>query len=131
MSDGTRKNIEDIKVGDKIKSWRPNEGKVTGKVLIINTHEHLIGWKIFRVKAANGEPLKISPKHDVAVTAEHTFKPSQNLRVGDSLLDENDNLVKIVKIEKIMVKKLFNIQIDKKTLYVNGWLVHNAQKTPW
>ncbi len=130
MSDGTKKNIQDVKVGDVLKGETSNnkvlrlhQPKLSGKLYSINggryfvTEEHPFkttdGWKSINPSKTAEENLNI------IVT---------KLEIGDVLVTEND----LIKIKTINSKgasfdtDLYNFALDgDHTYYADGYLVHN------
>jgi hypothetical protein len=130
MADGTKKNIQDVQIGDVLKGetsnntvlgfHRPN---LDGKVYSFNggryfvTEEHpfktIDGWKSINPKKTATENIGIT------VT---------DLKVGDTLVTDH-GLVKLTSIEGKAESKdtqLYNFKLTgDRTYYADGYLVHN------
>jgi len=130
MFDGSLKNIEDIHLGDEVLSWRPTEKWCKGVVVGVTKHDWSYSRLLVKLMTKLGE-LILASQHKVCVTKEHTFTEVDNLEVGDCLLTEKDELQPILSIEDLKVSKMVNLEIDKLTFVVNGFLVHNLVKQAW
>ena len=136
LSDGSSKNIEDIKTGDVVVSYSfitsENENKVVGKLLsVLSDH-------ISYVTLSNGVILKITNDHpiytnkgwaaiDVELTKTKYDLPVEQLVVGD-LVKTIDGYVDVVSIETkeepTMTFTLKDVE-DNANFYAEGVLVHN------
>ena len=130
IADGTKKNIQDIKIGEVLKGETTNNKvlgfhrpKLDGKLYSFNggryfvTEEHpfktLDGWKSINPKKTANENIGIT------VTT---------LKVGDTLITEKGNiLLKSIKSEVASSDTdLYNFLLDgDHTYYADGYLVHN------
>lgn len=139
MSDGTKKNIEDIVVGDEVKTS-------DGVGLVTALRPTTLGNN--KLYALNGD-------ENYFVTAEHPFMTSQGwksldpqairaddlygqlvgfLMIGDKMVTER-GLVELYSIESKEFNEpalpLYNFSIDKThEYYADGYLVHNKQTAP-
>jgi len=127
MSDGTKMNIQDVKVGMEVLSYNDEtKNQEFSKV------ESIITSSTF-------ELVKISTKSGIEIicTKEHPFWVVDSvtgwvqailLDKGDMLLLENclpDEIISI-KSNKVKETPIYNLQIsNNKTYYANGILVHN------
>lgn len=133
MADGTKKNIQDVKIGDVLKGETSNNTVVgfhrptlDGKLYSFNggrffvTEEHPFktteGWKSINPKKTALENIGIE------VT---------DLKVGDTLVTDH-GLEKIYSIESKEESKdtpLYNFKLSgDHTYYADGYLVHNKQE---
>lgn len=122
MADGNEKVIEDIKVGDKIKTFTDPinlelaEGKVT------EIFQHIISEYLI----INNE-LKVTPEH--LVYASHRFQEAGALKIGDWLLNYKGEKVFIqsIKIEHEIIS-VYNFQVDSRhTYFADSFYVHNEK----
>jgi len=120
MADGKTKAIKDIQKGDKIltkadeNSPRLIPAEVTGK-----TMKHVTEYIVIN------ENLKVTTEH--VVFANGGWNKVANLRLGDSMVDEKGNIVKITSMKRVIDPvDVYNIEIkDYHTYFANGYFVHN------
>ena len=122
------KNIEDIKIGDKVYSYNLDNNSLELKKVLntiksntIDTYKATIG----------GKTVEMSPKHQLYIIDKGWVR-AYNLNVNDKLLDVNGKQVSISKIEYIK----YDSPIDTYNLTIEGnnnyfvtdiqVLVHNA-----
>ena len=122
------KNIEDIKIGDKVYSYNLNNNSLELKKVLntiksntIDTYKATIG----------GKTVEMSPKHQLYIIDKGWVR-AYNLNVNDKLLDVNGKQITISKIEY----KKYDSPIDTYNLTIEGnnnyfvtdiqVLVHNA-----
>ncbi|MBI5200375.1 MAG: hypothetical protein HY925_02210 [Elusimicrobia bacterium] len=119
MADGTYKNVEDVKPGDKVFSSDENGKKIISTV----TDRYKSEWDSFyQINGSNG------------VTGPHLFMANgkwtrvDELKVGDKLVDEKGNPVEITKIVKrpgpVDIFPLF-VENPPSNYFAEGVLVHN------
>ena len=125
------KNIEDIKIGDKVYSYNLNNNSLELKKVLntiksntIDTYKATIG----------GKTVEMSPKHQLYIIDKGWVR-AYDLNVNDKLLDVNGKQVSISKIEYIK----YDSPIDTYNLTIEGnnnyfvtdiqVLVHNASRT--
>ena len=125
------KNIEDIKIGDKVYSYNLNNNSLELKKVLntiksntIDTYKATIG----------GKTVEMSPKHQLYIIDKGWVR-AYDLNVNDKLLDVNGKQVSISKIEYIK----YDSPIDTYNLTIEGnnnyfvtdiqVLVHNASPT--
>ena len=125
------KNIEDIKIGDKVYSYNLDNNSLELKKVLntiksntIDTYKATIG----------GKTVEMSPKHQLYIIDKGWVR-AYNLNVNDKLLDVNGKQVSISKIEYIK----YDSPIDTYNLTIEGnnnyfvtdiqVLVHNASPT--
>lgn len=123
MADGSRKPIEKIKKGDKIKTFSDplNKEMVEAEVTEIwqnIAHEYLI---------INGH-LKVTPEHQIF--SNNRFTDAGRLKAGDWLLNYQGEkeLIKSIKVEHEIIA-VYNLRIDPEhTYFAGGYYVHNQEK---
>jgi len=130
MWDGSKKKIEDVKIGDEVLSWRPRSWLTKSIVTVITRHQYLKPVKIIEIKTKKNS-LALTPNHSVCISSDHRFKDADTITTKDFLVTRENEEVPIIKITKVSVKELVNIQVSKQLLFVNGFLVHNIVKKPW
>ena len=136
LSDGSEKNIEDVKTGDIVVSYNlstnENENKVVGRLLsVLSDH-------ISYVSLSNGTILKVTNDHpiytnkgwaaiDVELTKTKYDIPVLNLIVG-SMVRTIDGSVEVISIETkdeaTMTFTLKDVE-DNANFYADSVLVHN------
>lgn len=136
LANGSKKDIEDIKIGDQLKA-------VSG----INTVQ-----KLLRPKLGNQLVYSIN-KSEEFFTANHPFLTTDGwksidpettkkeipdlfvtkMNIGDTLVTENRNII-ITSITSKTVSpntQLYNFELDgDHTYYANGYAVHNKEQVP-
>ena len=122
------KNIEDIKIGDKVYSYNLNNNSLELKKVLNTIKSNTIDtYKV----TIGGKTVEMSPKHQIYIIDKGWVR-AYNLKVDDKLLDINGKEVSITKIEY----KKYDKPIDTYNLTVEGngnyfvtniqVLVHNA-----
>jgi len=122
MSDNSLKNIEDIKVGELVKSYDENKKEiVNAKVTAILSHE-MPGYYTIN------DHLKITETNPIWANNGWTYPGS--LEIGDELLgvDDTEMFVDNIKyIEEEVV--VYNLQIEPtNTYFASGINVHNQEQ---
>ncbi len=119
MSDNSEQKIENLKVGEFVKSFNPKTNKfVTSEVknvYVAHSKENLL---------INGL---------LEVTSEHPFYTdgrwveAKNLKVGDNLLTSDNKNLRVTSIDKIKKEsEVYNLEVGgPNTFYANNLLVHN------
>ena len=123
MADNTTKPIKEIKIGDQVKSFDFQKNEMTeSKVVAVFTFNKTAYLKI------NG--LEVTPTHPFCI-GKGLWKEAGMLRVGDILIGENLEEIKIEKIEAVQKDVVvYNLTADGTHNYFvsNGsrnFLVHN------
>lgn len=144
MSDGTLKNIEDVKVGDNIKTFNIDTKKIEeGEVLeFINPIKN----NFIEIEFENGikntntldHPYYVKDKgwssYDPKLTNINYKAKTQTLEVGDIVIMYKNSKVKFTKIKEIteikQKQKVFNLKKVSKNhnYFANGILAHNKSK---
>ena len=125
------KNIEDIKIGDKVYSYNLNNNSLELKKVLNTIKSNTIDtYKV----TIGGKTVEMSPKHQIYIIDKGWVR-AYNLKVGDKLLDVNGKQITISKIEY----KKYDSPIDTYNLTIEGnnnyfvtdiqVLVHNASRT--
>lgn len=130
MDDGTYKNIEDINIGDKVKSYNEESQTITtGEVVTVFNHKE---------SEMTGQYLIIN--NDLKVTTNHPiYKDGKwidavKLKIGDKINLEND-LIEITSIEKVCTRvPTYNFEVKTYHTYMvklidNDLVVHNKGST--
>jgi hypothetical protein len=139
MSDRTFKNIEDIKIGDKIKSWDNEKRELiesTVTEIFSPVHEdivHLI-FEHAEVKSTSDHPYYVIGKGWYSVRPELTkdrYKIEANkLTIGDICCFYKDGMLKKTTLKSIRPisgkVKTYTLKLDNSNnFFANGILVHN------
>lgn len=86
MSDGTYKNIEDIVVGDSVKTLAGNRN-------VCSTSE-FVNKEVIKLTLENGQTIECTPNHEFLIenewTREQSWKCSNDLAEGDYILKTRD-----------------------------------------
>ena len=131
MADGSYKNIEDIAVGELVKSYdyQNNEVKLSEvtKVFHHSIEEMKDGYYL-TIKTENHE-VNVTPNH--LIYANEKWTAAGELKIGDLVLNETNKFEKIISIEKVYKKiPTYNLEIEKYNVYFAGFLVHNMKVSP-
>ena len=141
FADGGEKNIEDLKVGDKIKgthirvsdkqwpSWWDNNPDLTLiDTTVLDISEHTTNF----ITSINDGLLSATYGHPIltfdADTSLYYFKPIEVLKVGDYIIDKDGNHIEISKIELVNQPntKIYEIDTTPWNTYIaNRFIVHN------
>ena len=141
FADGGEKNIEDLKVGDKIKgtrirvpekqwsSWLDNNPDLTLiDTTVLNISEHTTDF----ITSINDGLISATYGHPIltfnADTSLYYFKPIEVLKVGDYIIDKDGNHIEISKIDLINQPntKIYEIDTTPWNTYIaNRFIVHN------
>ena len=130
MADGSYKNIENIKIGDLVKSYNKENKFVTSKVTNVFQHspEEMTDYYLI----INNQ-LRVTPNHKFY--SNQRWVTANDLKIGDSLLSPSDNVI-IYSLEKVFEKcPTYDLEVD---VYHNYFvkmnsidiLVHNAVNEP-
>ncbi|OGG02269.1 hypothetical protein A2W14_00890, partial [Candidatus Gottesmanbacteria bacterium RBG_16_37_8] len=122
MQENIKLPIEKVKTGDYVLTREsPNSSRLI-KAKVIKTYRHEAGdYLIF-----NGS-LKVTAEHNLFVNGRWMI--AGDARIGDYLLDINNNWVRIFAIEKRKVSiNVYNLEIEKLGTYFAGnFYVHNQK----
>lgn len=120
MSDGSRKNIEDVKIGDYILTRKNERDQKLVKAKVTSAHEAEVdGYLII-----NGQ-LKITPNHILFVNSE--WKQAGDIQIGDALADADGKIIAVDSIEWQQGKfSVYNLEIENQhTFFADNIWVHN------
>ena len=135
MSDGTYKHIKDVKVNDKVLSFRENK-------IVSNTVLDVIdnGYKdiIYRVRLTSGRSVDLTSDHQI-LTKDGWKSIDQGLSVSDYVCENRSHFktdtdfkyTKIKYISKIESKtKVYDLTIENDHNFItNGIVTHNCGKS--
>lgn len=139
MSDGSSKPIEEIKVGDQVRSFDESTGEfVQGNVVGLrgdDTTEYILLNGTTKVTANHRFYVPLSSKAVIMSTSLSSdvyggeWIEIGKLRPGAMLLDQNGKLIEIKSIERIKDSApVFNFQVSPYPTYIaNGIVVHNRK----
>lgn len=120
MSDGSNKNIQEIKSGDFVltRSNEADKSMIKAKVIKVHSADEL-GYLMFNSN------LKVTPNHILWVN--NSWKEAGSVQIGDTLTDSKDNKITVKSIEWITEKvKVYNLTVEKyHTYFANNFFVHN------
>ena len=125
MSDGSKKNIEDIKIGEYVKSYDEKTSEIVNskvtEVFHHSTEEMTDYYLIINNK------IKITPNHIVMLNGKWEEIGKANL--GDYLINEKGGNIGIESIEKVYDKvPTYNLEIENTHTYIADSIVHNQVK---
>lgn len=122
MADGSSKDIENIKVGDRVSTLEDprRKKKVVGVVSEVYTH------MVSEYRIINGT-LRVTPEH--LVYANLGFVPAGSLKVGDWMLRTDGEKVFVTSIEiQHDLVPVYNFRVDPyHSYFANGYFVHNEK----
>jgi len=126
MDDDTYKNIEDIKVGDLVRSYNESNGVFSPSMVTKTTSHKPDEMTNYYVVINNC--LRITPNHRIFVNGD--WVQSGNVKIGDVLLDGSGKATLVYSIEKIYEKvPTYNFEVDTTHSYfADGILVHNGDQ---
>lgn len=137
MSDGTLKNIEDVKAGEEVLTFNEEKGENESQK-VLETKSHLSNH-YYDVKFEDGTVLKVTENHPLlsrngwsAINVEAALNDKgvecRDLVVGDEILSSNGNYRKIVSMDRqdgeIVVYDLSKVAVTH-TFFVEGLVAHN------
>ncbi len=130
MSDGNHKSIEDVQVGDLVKSYDEEKDCIVDcEVTYLFNHE---SYEMADYYLVINDFLKVTPNHLFYVDGEWIY--ANNLCVGDNLFCKDvDNICKVHSIKRVFVRvETYNLEVEKCHNYfvnLNGKdvLAHNDQ----
>lgn len=122
MEDGKTKEIQDIKVGDIVKSFlSPLSRKIaTAKVSKVFTHQ-VVGYLVIN------NHLRVTGEHNLYINGR--FMTASEVKVGDFYLDTHGEYQKIFSIEsRSGINTVYNFTVEKlNTYFAEGFYVHNEK----
>lgn len=120
MGDGTRKAIQDVRIGDKIRTRKDQNDTSLTEALVTGTHTvEVDGYLII-----NGT-LRVTPEHKMFVN--DTWSAAGNIQVGDTLAGIQGEAIRVTDIAFVREKVLVhNLTIDTyHTFFAGDVWVHN------
>jgi len=135
LADGSRKNIEDIKIGDKVLSYN-EETQEYEEDVVINTITNPNTTNLAKVILIDGSTIEMNEYHPIYTKEGYKSLTNYNglktLTEEDEVLTTNGEFIKILKIEQWIEEKpitSYNLTVEKNHNYFVGEtaiLVHNA-----
>jgi predicted phage tail protein len=115
--------IKDLQIGDLVVSFDDTGTIHEAKVLKVHTHQNN---KVNRYHFWGQKHIDATPNHWV-LNQFNTFVAIGSLGSDDCLIDENDHLRPILKVEELGLDEVFNLTVENQhTFIANGIRVHNA-----
>ncbi len=120
MADGSEKNIEDIRVGDRIQTFESEKSNRLVTAQVLNTEEHVVTEYL----SINGS-LRVTPEHRVLVNG--VWKTAGDIRIGDMLRGEGGVQISVVSIDRVRaLVTVYNFHVEHFHTYIaDGIYVHN------
>lgn len=120
MADGSKKRIDQVKKGDRIKTFSSIDTKQLIDAEVVGTHT----VEVDGVLVVNGT-LKITPEHKLLVNSQ--WKTAGEIAVGDVLLTDAGVEQKVDSIEWVKgTMTVHNLEVEKlHTFFAGGVYVHN------
>lgn len=125
MTDGSKKPIEKVKVGDFVLTRESEKSSKLVKAKVTNTHEKIVsGYLII-----NGN-LRVTNNHKLWVN--NSWKEAGVVQIGDQFTDSQGKPVVVDSIEWLSGKfTVYNLGVEKyQTYFADGLWVHNQKGTP-
>lgn len=129
LSDGTTKAIENVEVGDVVKSMI-YDSETSGFTESTGTVVELQQVEVDRVFSINEGLITISADHKNVVkhplTGNVVVTETEFVSVGDILFDINGSEVEVTSKDEIETPQtVYNIVVDTQGFYANNILTHN------
>ncbi|MEA3449362.1 MAG: Ig-like domain-containing protein [Patescibacteria group bacterium] len=123
MADNSLKPIEEVKDGEKIKTFSNPFDKEQVEGEVTEVWEHVVGEYLII-----NDNLKITPEHQIY--SNYRFVDAGLLKKGDWLLNNLGEKIYINSIEiKFKYISVYNLRIDPQhTFFADGFYVHNQEK---
>lgn len=124
MSDGTNKNIEDVKVGDKVLSLEYAKIVSTG---VTNIHSMMCD-KLLKITLDDDRSIILTPNHPL-FTAMGWQEP-KDLMVGENVACNEDNNIiwlSIKSIEELDGERVYNLSTENHTFVAQNIITHNTE----
>ena len=144
MSDGTEKNIEDVRIGDTVMSWDENDNKIKSSIvcrLKQPIHNDMVNIKFGNeIKNVNtfDHPYYVKNKGWSSYRPDLTMNrykigEIKQIEVGDICYYNNDGGLEEIKIsfikEELGKVKTYIVEIENyNTFFANGILTHNKDE---
>lgn len=125
MADDTYKNIENIQIGDLVKSYDPDTQMIV-TTEVTRTFRHAAEEMADHYLIINNN-LRVTPRHKIFVNNKWII--AGEIKIGDKILDINGKQVTVSKIEKIYQKvPTYNFEVDQiHTYFAEDIVVHNGK----
>jgi len=122
MADGSEKNIEDIVVGDEIRTLSDPLRATQANGNVTNTITHTVHEYLII-----NETLRVTPEH--LVYSNHQFVEAGLVQKGDWLLSSDGEYITVETIEKERGRtEVYNFTVDPYHTYIaDGFFVHNEK----
>jgi len=120
MSDGGYKDIEDIKVGDLVKSFDLKNQEITSSQVKGISEQKEIGYLVIN------NTLKLTKTHTIYLN--NKFQRAENIKLGDIILNEEGRNVLVFSIEFFDEEvNTYDLSVScDSNFFVGGYLVHNS-----
>ena len=122
MGNGQVKNIEDVVVGDTIKTLQSPSSTKTVSAKVVRVFQHQVfGYLIIN------DRLRVTAEHNLYINGR--FMTAGEVKTGDFYLDSHGNYQKIYSIEsRSGIHTVYNFTVDKLSTYIaDGFYVHNEK----
>ena len=144
LSDRTKINIEDIKPGDMVLSYKLNDMEPYDQTIdVLSWFSEDDSGEFTESKVAKlwkdtsfdyiilNDTLKVTYEHNIftKMDDEYTWVSAKNIRVGDLVFNEDGEYEEITKVEHIpKYVTVYNMQVksDSMNYFTDSYLVHNA-----
>jgi hypothetical protein len=125
MSDGSIKNIEDVRIGDRVRAYDQNSNQVKSAPVTMLFHH--LSREMGSFYMTINDNLQVTPNHPLFVNK--IWKTAGNVKIGDTLFGETGDTIPVSSIKKIYNQvQTYNLEVDTyHTYFANGVLVHNKQ----
>ncbi len=122
LENGKTKPIEEIKVGDMIKTLQEPGSKKLVAAKVVKTFKHQVaGYLVFN------NHLRVTGEHNLYINGR--FMTASEAKVGDSYLDSRGDYLPISSIEnRSGLNTVYNLTVEKlSTYFADGFYVHNEK----
>ena len=126
MEDGSQKTIENIRVGDKVKSYTGKYHSVWRSNEVIETYERSYNGELIQIELESGDFVELTPNHKV-LTHRGWVEAQDLLEIDDIITFKNhqfdDMLYTCENCERFVEKK--NLIIDKDAIKAKSYKGYN------
>ncbi|MFI5589997.1 polymorphic toxin-type HINT domain-containing protein [Amycolatopsis sp. NPDC051758] len=130
MADGSRRPIEEIRLGDRVLATDVSTGRTTSREVVATIIGQ--GWKhLVRITVAGQAPIVATDGHPFWVPSQRGWVDAEDLRAGDDLLVAGGTAVTVSAVRELTrPARVHNLSVDADhTFYVEAGerpvLVHN------
>lgn len=122
LADGTQKPIQDIAIGDEIKTITDPLRVAYGTGRVVETFKHTVGGYL-----VINDTLRVTPEH--RLYSNHSWRTAGELQRGDWLLRADGTKEFITTIETVRdVVEVYNFSVEPQHTYLaDGFYVHNQK----